>query len=147
MSTAESSGKKQTYAIPDCNTSTVRDERRCCMRKLVEPPAWRLWDSIQLQSIMFPSILSFLEVSSQRLARLRVHVHAWLDFWTLFVRAPHLLQSRLGVCSWYTPLVSCSHLFGVSSPEGYKMLILWGDDVELPDGITTFCAGPVLYRA
>ena len=27
------------------------------------------------------------------------------------------------------------------------MLTLRGDDVELPDGNTTFCAGRVLYRA
>ena len=115
ISAAESSGKSQSHALLDCITSTVRDERRCCLS--------RLWDSIQLQSIKFSSIVSFLEVSSQRLAILWVQFNAWSDFWAFFLRAPLLLQSRLGVCSWFSPLVSCCHLFGVSSPEGCKMLI------------------------
>ena len=39
ISATESSGKKQSYALLDCITSTVCAERRCCLKKLVETPA------------------------------------------------------------------------------------------------------------
>ena len=90
------------------------------LRKLVEPPAWRLWDSIQLQSIMLPSIVSLLDVSSQRLRFMLGWISGFFFYVTLF-SCSHVS----GVCLWYTPLVSCSHLFGVSSLEGCKQLIYW----------------------